>query len=88
MIKLKTQIEQQLQLLEMAKKLQKHKKELDRHIEEIHKLQGLIPICVQCKNIRDDDGYWHLVEEYFVHHPDIVFSHTVCPNCKELLVYK
>lgn len=51
--------------------------------EEIKKLQKIIPICANCKKIRDDKGYWNQVEEYFATHSDILFSHGLCPECAE-----
>lgn len=54
---------------------------LNKSIEEINTLQGIIPICLNCKRIRDDDGYWQAVEEYFVHKTEAQFSHALCPDC-------
>ncbi|MBC8553491.1 MAG: PAS domain S-box protein [Candidatus Brocadiales bacterium] len=49
--------------------------------KKIKKLQGLIPICAWCKNIRDDKGYWYRVEEYIHKHTKADFTHGVCPEC-------
>ena len=48
---------------------------------EIKKLQGFIPICSFCKQIRDDKGYWNQVEAYVSQHSEAKFSHSVCPDC-------
>jgi hypothetical protein len=54
-------------------------------LEEIKTLQGIIPICAQCKKIRDDKGYWEQVELYVSKHTKAQFSHGICPACaKEL----
>ena len=50
-------------------------------LEEIKTLQGFIPICANCKNIRDDAGYWQKIEEYVQEHSDARFSHGICPEC-------
>jgi PAS domain S-box-containing protein len=50
-------------------------------LEKIKTLRGLIPICAACKNIRDDQGFWHHVEEYISKRSDAKFSHGVCPDC-------
>ncbi|MEW6429550.1 MAG: GAF domain-containing protein [Thermodesulfobacteriota bacterium] len=55
--------------------------ELNRAIGEIRKLQGIIPICMHCKKIRDEEGYWHMVEEYIMEHSEAVFSHGLCAEC-------
>lgn len=54
-------------------------------LEKIKTLRGLIPICAACKNIRDDQGFWHHVEEYISKHSEAKFSHGVCPKCMKKL---
>ena len=49
--------------------------------DEIKTLKGFLPICANCKKIRDDDGYWSQVEEYISRHADVSFSHGICPEC-------
>lgn len=52
-------------------------------IEENKRLQGFLPICANCKKIRDDAGYWHQVEVYIEAHAEVEFSHGICPECRE-----
>ncbi|HEY9595395.1 MAG TPA: hypothetical protein VHE79_13020 [Spirochaetia bacterium] len=52
---------------------------------EVRELSGLIPICSNCKKIRDDLGYWNQVESYIQKHTDAQFSHGLCPECLESL---
>ncbi len=56
-------------------------KNLEAANEEIKALGGLLPICSQCKRIRDDGGYWHQVEVYIRDHSAADFSHSICPSC-------
>ena len=56
-------------------------KELETALSQIKRLYGLIPICANCKKIRDDTGYWSDVEAYISEHSDAVFSHGICPEC-------
>ena len=56
-------------------------RKLERALDKIKTLRGLIPICAACKKIRDDKGYWHQVEVYFRDHSDVNFSHGMCPDC-------
>lgn len=49
--------------------------------EDVNELRNLIPICSNCKSIRDDEGYYQTIEEYFTKHTDIELSHTVCDKC-------
>jgi hypothetical protein len=59
--------------------------ELKKALVEVKELQGFIPICSNCKNIRDDTGYWQQVEEYIQDRSGAQFSHGICPECmKEL----
>lgn len=67
------------------KSIQKEQQELIRQLrealDEVRQLRGIIPICARCKKIRDDDGYWMQVDQYFSVHSDIEFSHGLCPEC-------
>lgn len=52
---------------------------------EVKSLQGIIPICANCKKIRDDKGYWKQIESYLREHSEAEFTHGICPECtKEL----
>ena len=66
---------------EMA--LQKEHEHLVRAMAEINTLSGLLPICASCKRIRDDKGYWNLLESYIETHSDAEFSHGICPDCSD-----
>jgi sensor domain CHASE-containing protein len=48
---------------------------------EIKTLEGLIPICSYCKNIRDDEGFWQKVDHFIHHRTHARFSHGICPEC-------
>ena len=55
--------------------------ELQRALANVKTLSGLLPICANCKKIRNDDGYWTMVETYVTDHSDAQFSHGICPDC-------
>jgi PAS domain-containing protein len=55
--------------------------ELRRTLANVKRLQGLLPICANCKSIRDDKGYWTQVEVYLKDHGEMTFSHGICPKC-------
>ncbi len=59
--------------------------QLQEAIAKIKTLNGLIPICSSCKKIRDDKGYWNILESYIQEHSDAQFSHSMCPECSEEL---
>lgn len=65
--------------------LERLNKELLTANDNIRVLKGLIPICANCKKVRNDDGFWEQVEVYVRDHSEADFSHSICPNCvKEL----
>ncbi len=61
--------------------LQLRNEELSRALAEVQTLSGLLPICAWCKKIRDDDGYWQKLEDYFQTRSQIKFTHGICADC-------
>jgi PAS domain S-box-containing protein len=61
--------------------LLREKEKLEDALAKIKTLSGLLPICANCKKIRDDKGYWNQIENYISLHSDVLFSHSVCPDC-------
>lgn len=58
---------------------------LQKALDSIKTLKGLVPICAKCKKIRDDKGYWSQIEKYIESHSDASFSHGICPECMDKL---
>ena len=54
---------------------------LEKAIAERKKLQTLLPICAACKKIRDDQGYWIQLENYFKDRTGMDFIDSLCPAC-------
>ena len=48
---------------------------------EIRQLKEMIPICVYCRKVRDEDDYWEQVETYIQKETGSRFSHGACPEC-------
>jgi len=75
--------------VELRKKAEEEREghilELKELLEEVKTLSGLLPICSNCKKIRDDKGYWNLIENYIEKHSEASFSHGICPDCSEKL---
>jgi len=59
--------------------------EIDREeaLARVKKLEGIIPICMYCKKIRDDLNSWNQLEQYITNHSEAMFSHGICPQCLE-----
>jgi CheY-like chemotaxis protein len=68
-------------LQEKNEQLQVKNDELEAALTKVKLLTGLLPICANCKKIRDDEGYWQQVEVYIRDHSEVEFSHGLCPDC-------
>ncbi|MCP4163156.1 MAG: hypothetical protein GY760_24100 [Deltaproteobacteria bacterium] len=62
--------------------LKKSNTELTDALSNIKTLKGLVPICSNCKKIRDDKGFWNQLEGFIENHSDAMFSHGLCPDCE------
>jgi len=58
---------------------------LQKALDDIRTLRGILPICSNCKKIRDDSGYWNQLEVYIHNHSEAEFSHSICPECMKKL---
>ncbi len=61
--------------------LQAKNEQLEAALEHVKQLSGLLPICANCKKIRDDEGYWQDVYVYIREHSEVEFTHGICPDC-------
>jgi len=59
--------------------------ELQAALENVKTLKGMLPICANCKKVRDDKGYWNQIESYVQQHTDASFTHGLCPDCAKQL---
>ncbi len=59
-------------------KISKYTKDLRK---KVIILEGFLPICSFCKKIRDQNNDWHVLEEYISAHSEVLFSHSLCPEC-------
>jgi hypothetical protein len=58
---------------------------LGEALSEVRQLKEMLPICSECKKIRDDVGDWHRLETYIKEHTGTDFTHGICPDCVEKL---
>jgi hypothetical protein len=54
---------------------------LEATLLKVKQLEGIIPICMYCKKIRDDQESWQQLEGYISEHSEAHFSHGICPEC-------
>jgi CheY-like chemotaxis protein len=57
--------------------------QLQKALQQVKTLRGLLPICAWCKKIRDDEGYWQQIETFIKANSDADFTHSICPDCFE-----
>jgi uncharacterized protein with PIN domain len=53
--------------------------------KRIRLLEGFIPICAQCKKIRNKEDQWEQIEKYITQHSLAKFTHSLCPECARQL---
>ena len=72
-----------------VRRLEEHRRELkekvDDAVAQIKVLRGFLPICANCKKIRDDKGLFIQIESYLRDHSYAEFSHSICPDCMQKL---
>ena len=73
-------------VVHLQKALAERVKQLEEALVNVKMLQGLLPICLYCKKIRDDQNYWQQVDKYVSEHSEVRFSHGICPDCYEKVV--
>ena len=73
--------ESETQLSEKNAEISKSCQALEAALTQVRQLQELLPICSQCKRIRNDKNYWQQIEIYLSQHAEVKFSHGYCPEC-------
>jgi response regulator RpfG family c-di-GMP phosphodiesterase len=72
-----------LTIQKLYKDLAAKNQKLEQALEDVKALEGIVPICSLCKNVRDDSGYWQKVEMFVAERTGTRFSHSYCPTCLE-----
>lgn len=73
-------------LIEQQKaKIEKQNRELKKQLQEIKTLKDLIPICSQCKKVREENGEWSDFHDYVRAKIPLEYSHSLCPDCAKTL---
>ena len=81
----KAELEKEMLLRELKAALV----EKDHLRQQVQKLESLLPICSSCRRIRDKEGKkWWPIEKYIEENSGSKFSHTICPDCKDIYYSK
>jgi phosphoserine phosphatase RsbU/P len=80
---LRARVDVGVRMIQLQIRLADRISELQEALAHVNQLKGIIPICAQCKKIRDDQNYWQRVEKYIAKNVDAKFTHGLCPDCAE-----
>jgi hypothetical protein len=58
-------------------------RELQDALDHVKTLQGILPICMHCHKIRNDQESWERLDKYLINNSDVQLSHSLCPECLE-----
>jgi DNA-binding response OmpR family regulator len=72
-------------VVELERRLARKVSDLTEALEDVRKLKRLLPICMYCKSVRDDQDYWRQIEDYIHAETGTDFSHGICPICMDKL---
>ena len=80
---LKVRVQVGLRVVHLQEVLMAKVLDLQSALEHVKTLQGILPICMYCNKIRNDQESWEKVDRYVAAHTEASFSHTLCPECLE-----
>lgn len=55
--------------------------EVEKALERIKQLEGILPLCSYCKRIREGERAWQPLESFISRRSKAKFSHDICPDC-------
>jgi DNA-binding response OmpR family regulator len=79
---LRSRLQVGLRVLKLESALAAKVAELEGAMQHVKTLQGLLPICMYCKKIRDDSDSWHRLESYIERNSEAMFTHSLCTDCR------
>lgn len=80
---LNSRVKSGIRILDLELELAEKIRELKDALDHVKQLQGLLPICMYCKKIRDDTDTWKNIEIYIEEHSDAMFTHSICRECRQ-----
>jgi sigma-B regulation protein RsbU (phosphoserine phosphatase) len=70
-------------LVALQQELADRVRALEDALAHVQQLQGLIPICAWCRQVRSDGDFWVQVDDYLARRSGLQFTHAICPTCRE-----
>lgn len=79
-------------LTELQRELIAKNQALETALEEvqnstlyIRKLEGILPICMTCKSVKNDEDDWMKLDKYLSKEGGVSLSHGLCPTCADAM---
>ncbi len=69
---------------ELAQEREELLHKLQHASEHIKTLEGFLPTCSYCHQMRDEEGAWGAMEAFFEKRTHAEFTHGICPTCLEV----
>lgn len=68
-------------IVALERKLWERVAELETALAHVQKLEALLPICMWCKRIRDENESWQSLESHITRRTGSLFTHGLCEEC-------
>jgi len=81
---LRARVDVGVRMIQLQIRLADRIRELQEALAHVNQLKGIIPICAQCKKIRDDQNYWQRVEKYIAKNVDAKFTQPASDDLREI----
>ena len=62
--------------------------DLEKARDEVRNLKRLLPICIECKKVRNDSDYWQEIEAYSLDQTATHLARGICPTCMESILQR
>lgn len=78
---LQARVQNGVRIMELQEALLEKAKQLDEFQAQVELLQSMLPLCPQCKKIKDDKSYWLSVDTYMIKHGSKNWTQGRCGAC-------
>lgn len=69
---------------DLESQVEQRTKKLQKALDEVKTLEGILPLCSFCKKIRNDKDEWEEVDVYIYSHSQAGITHSICPECVKI----
>jgi DNA-binding response OmpR family regulator len=83
---LRARVQVGARVIRLQSELTDRVRELEETLAQVKQLQGMLPICSYCKNVRIDQNYWEQIDIYIAEHSEADFTHGICPDCRRKFI--